>query len=387
MKPGKKAGIALGVFSLVGLILYFPILDNEFLSDDYDSLYRICIEKTIIVKEFLRPLIDISFKFNYFFSQLNCGGYYIFNLAVHIINAYLIYKIALTLKPREHKTQQWFSWLSALLFLVYPFHNEGVVWLTGRLSTISCFFALLSILVCLSNMKIFLKAFFTGLFYCIGLLAYESILLLPIIILLLIWNKEYSFKKTLISIIVCFAIIVLYLAVRYYASDVVYGEYGSRITDNQFLNLFIKAFKTWGRLLLPPSENSNLLIGLFVLIMVIIILLNVQLYKMYGFLKLDTYIRLVLVLIIAMAIPTLFGISTRTSEGDRLLYFPSVFLCMILSLVISLLVKTLKAKSVVCIAIGIYFISFLLLNNRNWKKPPVFQQQFYKALVNLNRKM
>ncbi|MFT4018382.1 MAG: hypothetical protein QM668_15565, partial [Agriterribacter sp.] len=61
-------------------------------------------------------------------------------------------------------------------------------------------------------------------------------------------------------------------------------------------------------------------------------------------------------------------ISTRTSESDRLLYFPSVFICMIFAVIIQLLIKSTKWRLISCSVLSIYFVTFLLLNNKNWEK-------------------
>src|ERR1700680_2747105 len=81
------------LFTVTGFIIYIPVLGNGFLSDDYDSLYRIYIQKRIIFREFLRPMIDISFYFNYLISGLSPRSYYLFNIAVHIINSILVFRL------------------------------------------------------------------------------------------------------------------------------------------------------------------------------------------------------------------------------------------------------------------------------------------------------
>ncbi|OJY93245.1 MAG: hypothetical protein BGP13_16545 [Sphingobacteriales bacterium 40-81] len=358
------------VFLVLGFIvflIYYRILDHNFLSDDYDSLYRICIEHTIIVKEFFRPIIDISFKFNYFFSGLNGLGYYILNLLVHIANAFLVYKIMNAYTPASNKYNL-LGWLSAFLFIIYPFHNEAIVWLTGRLSSIACFFALLCIYVWLGNLRLFVKILLSIGFYFSGLLAYESILLLPLIILIFIWDKPYSTKYVFLFSGISLIVVIGYLLIRYYVSGNIYGGYGSRMTDVGFLGGIVKGGKTFGRLFLPPSENSNYFVAAAAILGIIMFFLNLGLFRIYSIRILTPYIKLVLVLITSLSIPVLFGISTRTGESDRLLYFPSVFICMIFAVIIQLLIKSTKWRLISCSVLSIYFVTFLLLNNKNWEK-------------------
>jgi hypothetical protein len=60
------------------------------------------------------------------------------------------------------------------------------------------------------------------------------------------------------------------------------------------------------------------------------------------------------------------GVSTRTSESDRLLYFPSVFLCGILAFLPVTLVKGRFAQTGVVAGVLIYMLIFLEEGNRNW---------------------
>ncbi|PVD53915.1 hypothetical protein DC498_00515 [Terrimonas sp.] len=373
------------VFGLIGFLLYYPILDNNFLSDDYDSLYRVCIQQTIIVKEFFRPLIDISFKFNYLLGGFDSSGYYILNLVIHIANVFIVYKIANVFKPENDK-HDLLSWLSAFLFLIYPFHNEAVVWLTGRLASIACFFALLCIYVWLGNSTRVVKAALSITFYFTGLLAYESIVLLPLVIFILTWNKTNNRKNTFLFLGISFLVTVGYLLLRSYVSGNVYGDYGARMMDVDFLSIIIKAAKTMGRFFLPPSENSNLLIFTFVAIVVALIVLSFRLYKMYSMAALTPFIKLIMALVVASSIPLLFGISTRTGESDRLLYFPSVFLCMIFAMLIQLLIKTISGKVVAVTMLSIYFITCLLQNNKNWEKASLISGKVLGYVKEANRK-
>lgn len=386
MKVLKQDFFALMIFLLFGGLIYFPILNNAFLSDDYDSLYRICIERTIIIKEFFRPIIDVSFKFNYLIGGLNPKGFYIFNLAVHILNAYLVYKIAFALKPVSKDHLVLVSWLSAFLFLIYPFHNEGVVWLTGRLASISCFFGLLTVWLWLSEMKIWVKIIIGLIFYFIGLLAYESILFLPIIILILTWSRNFTVKHTAYLFALCVGIIAAYLLVRFHASGNVYGEYGARMTDYGIYNIVIKGCKTMGRLFLPPSEVSGMLTVAFLIVIIGLVFLNIKIYRKYGISQLLQFFKLILSLIIAMIIPCLFGISTRTSESDRLLYFPSVFLCLILSSMVVLLIKTKRAQVTGFLGMSLYFLIFLVLNNLNWERASFAADKIMKIAGGANER-
>src|SRR5690606_15126504 len=65
--------------------------------------------------------------------------------------------------------------------------------------------------------------------------------------------------------------------------------------------------------------------------------------------------------------PFVFGVSTNTSESDRLLYFPSAFLCSLLAFLLLHLLYGKKWMRWVVGAVLVYNILFLEQNNQNWR--------------------
>lgn len=351
--------------AILGGLIYFPILNNAFLADDYDSLFRVVIERRVIVKEFFRPMIDWTFRFNYILSGMNPFSYYVFNLLVHIFNVWLVYQLVLNIFRKEISNREQIAVLSGFLFLIYPFHNEGVAWLTGRLASIACFFSLLSINILLGRMFFLLKALLIVFFYLLGLLAYESIFLLPVILFFFWWNRLRS-KRQIGGFLLISAIVNLsYVSTRYLLSGVVYGEYGERMVVGDPFMLLEKFLKVFGRTLLPPMENTSLLVVLFVFSFSLICFVF---FKVYRNGALNQHIaKIILAFFISMIIPLLFGLSTRTSEGDRLLYFPSVFLVIVVAW--SVMQFTVRwHRNVFLGSIVIYFLTFLYVNNAYWER-------------------
>lgn len=357
-------------FAALVLALYFPILNNEFISDDYDSLYRVCIRHSIIIKGFLRPIIDLSFYANYQISGLTPISYYLFNFLIHTLNAFLIFRFSDNYINGTFSEKRQFAWITAILFLTYPFHNEPVVWLTGRLSSIACFFSLIILNIVISNLKNWLKIFFSILCYIAGLLAYESILFLPFVILVLKWNKTSGFRRHCLYFFGGIFISGLYMLFRYYISGSLYGNYGERMVDKEgAIHYAETALKTLGRVILPPSENSRMMVVVFSCLFLLWLIIHVLLFRFKnkrqsGFSQL---VKLEISFFLSMFIPMLFGVSTRTSESDRLLYFPSVFYCMILGYLLVKYVPLLKAKLMVLTIICSTFIYFLFQNNNRWE--------------------
>lgn len=365
-----KSLLVFVALTIVALLIYHPILNNSFLSDDYDSLYRICVEKKILFREFLRPLIDVSFYLNYRISGLDSWSYYAFNLGVHVMNAFLLYRLALSYTLFDANRQQVFALISAFLFLVYPFHNEGVVWLTGRLSSMACFFALVILNVWLSTIQFNLKLLLCLFLYFFGLLAYESILFLPFVIVILNLTGHTSRKYFLRSFLWAIAVIGLLLVIRFLISGAVYGVYGERMVTPGLSHYLAKSLKTLGRSFLPPSENSQMMEIGFIMFIILFAWIHFKLIKRYRLQKelIIKYLIIAGCFFTTMIIPMLFGISTRTSEGDRLLYFPSVFLCLMFSFLIIAVTNKNIFRWIYCLILSSYFVYFLTLNNKQWEK-------------------
>jgi len=375
------------LFTVVGFAIYIPILGNGFLSDDYDSLYRIYIQKRILYKEFLRPMIDISFYFNYLISGLSAWSYYLFNISVHVINALLVFRFAAGFVLFSKKDQWLFAFASGLLFLIYPFHNESVAWLSGRLSSMACLFALVSLII-INERQGKLTSIISAIFFLLGLLCYESIFFLPGIILILQWLKGRSVKNLFIHSVFWLSVISVYLLIRFLSSREITGDYGSRLSDNHYLQKCLNAGKIFGRLFLPGSERQSLLItltiviGFFVILVTGIILRNKNQNRVHKI----KWISLMAFTLISLLIPIAFGVSTRTSEGDRLLYFPSCFICMLLIATIMMIFRNAGIRLLCFSGISIYFLCFLEINNMRWVKASMAAKSILETVRNRGAK-
>ncbi len=357
------------LFTAIGFIIYFPLLGNGFLSDDYDSLYRIYIQKRILYREFLRPMIDISFYINYLISGLSAWSYYLFNISVHIINALLVFRFAAGYIMFSKKDQWLFAFGSGILFLIYPFHNESIAWLSGRLSSMACFFALISLII-ISGKQGKMASVKSAIFFLLGLFCYESIIFLPAIMLLIQWQKGRSVKNLFKQSVFWLLVIFFYLFIRLLLSGEITGDYGERLSDNHFLQKCLNAGKVFGRLFLPGSEHQSLLITLTIVICFISITITGFILKnknRNGVGK-TKWIALMAFALISLLLPIAFGVSTRTSESDRLLYFPSCFICMLVMAAILLIFKNTGVRWLWISGVSIYFLCCLEINNMRWVK-------------------
>ena len=369
-------GLVISIALAAVFLLYFPVLGNGFLTDDYAALYRLLIQKRVLFEEMVRPLIDISFYFNYLIFGLHPGGYYVFNLCIHALSCFMVYRVALDLPVFDDRRQRVFALTAAFLFLFYPFHNEGVVWLSGRLSSMAALFGLMALHFSLTKRWPWNVVLAVGCWW-IGLFAYESILILPGVVLLFEWIKFRDVRRGLRSFAVWAVAGLLWLGMRYVAAGALLPSYGqSGLAGDAVWLRFVKVL---GRCFLPPEENTRLMMGLFVVVLLVLALVHVVVWRLgAGGRRVLVVLEIGFLLSLLPAIA--FEVSTRTSEGDRLLYFPSCLLCWLAA---ALLVRMLSGwRLLIC---GIYLVAsvvFIELNNQRW----VFASRTAEAALSILRR-
>jgi hypothetical protein len=148
---------------------------------------------------------------------------------------------------------------------------------------------------------------------------------------------------------------------------------GTAIRDS----IVLRFIKVLGRCFLPPLENSKLMMILFAGVVVLIGIVNVVVWrrKLWSCLLLE--ISFLLTLLPAVAL----GVSTRTTEGDRLLYFPSCILCLLAAAVVLLLLPGRRWRLVLCGGYAVASVVFIIGNNRRW----VFASRVAETTLNMLR--
>lgn len=182
----KLAVIFLLVFCL---ILYFNSLGNAFIFDDehgiQDNSY---IKNPCYIPLFFqgyytsvpfprgmfRPLLLLSFSFNYIFSGLRPLGYHLINVLLHFLNGILFYYLFRFLK---RDLPFGLSLIVSLLFIAHPINTEAVTYITCRSDLLVTFFVL-SALISYAKGCLFLPLFL----YVLALLSKETGLVLPFLV-------------------------------------------------------------------------------------------------------------------------------------------------------------------------------------------------------------
>ena len=155
-----------------------------------------------------RFITFLSIAFNYHFYQLNVFGYHLFNIAVHLGSAILVWWLTLltfsTPAMKEQKITQHANLIAlfaGLVFVSHPIQTEAVTYIWQRASSMAAFFYLASLCLYVKSRLLQVNKSSSGLstFYYIGSLltaiiamfTKENAIILPLMILF----YEFSFFK------------------------------------------------------------------------------------------------------------------------------------------------------------------------------------------------
>jgi len=384
-----SSGIGLLLFCVGSVLLFFPILGRTFASDDFEVMQRVG-RGDFRTPGFFRPLSDLTLYFNYLLGGFHPAGYYLFNIIVHGVNSWLIVLFCLRWRWTEDEgRQRSYALLAGLLFLAYPFHNEGIVWLLGRGASLAVFFGLAALLMAVSDggrrrgrggwveggwveggRR---RLGWAAIFYFAGLMAYETELLLPLMCLVILYVRGADRKEMIRWGGVLGGVLILHLVLRVVVSGGLLGEYerdffGPGWWRGPGLWRYAgNAGRVAIRLLLPPSDNHRALLSAFAIVLSMLPIVLSIFYRRVRQREQRLYLRGLFWLgCLACLIPVLSAVSTRTSESDRLLYFPSVFLCCLLSYLLVKLVGNRRVLIGISLLLLGYMVACLEKNNRNW---------------------
>ncbi|RMF98431.1 MAG: tetratricopeptide repeat protein [Candidatus Schekmanbacteria bacterium] len=276
--------IAIVLIVLLVSLTYSITLDYPFLYDDDPvilSNYTIrSFDIGRIIEENLpRPLLALTFAFNYKISKLDPSSYRTFNIVVHIINSILVYLFCILFFTNFLSKESFvscyseiISFISSLVFACHPTAVESVTYISSRSSILSAFFYLFALICFIKyliekgrNRIIYSLLVFVS--FLLGLLVKENLLALPLLCFLIeylfVYREKGKREKKNGAPKISFLIYALwgFLIVAYFISRIVLVkdiEYGLKIRSfyTQFLSQ-MKVFFFYLKLLLFPV-NLNI---------------------------------------------------------------------------------------------------------------------------------
>lgn len=206
------SALQLLLIAFLGILIYSNSFDCSFHLDDRNSIIensaiRDLSDVGAIWKYFPTRFIPyLTLAFNYQLNGLDVQGYHAVNLAIHIINAFLVWWLtALLFRTPNGKQsplasrQRTIAFIVALLFVSHPLATQSVTYIVQRLASLATLFYLLSLCLYVkarlseTNARqkygLFAGAFLAAL---LGLLSKENAYTLPFAIVL----AELFFLRT-----------------------------------------------------------------------------------------------------------------------------------------------------------------------------------------------
>ncbi len=144
---------------VLGVLCYFNALENPFVHDDVVFILQnpkvhqlsgmgevfdkssFAPQSIAVANSYYRPFLDIVYRLEYWFFGISPAGYHLFNIVLHLANAFLIFVFLCWLSKREI-----LSALVAMFFLVHPVQTEAVACISGISNLLFAFFLLSSFL-------------------------------------------------------------------------------------------------------------------------------------------------------------------------------------------------------------------------------------------------
>ncbi|MEA3464222.1 MAG: hypothetical protein U9R14_04090, partial [Patescibacteria group bacterium] len=299
-----KKLIVFVILFTIGLAIYGNSFNNEFFWDDDDSIVnnvyikdwqyfdKYFTENLIAgsgqTTNYWRPVLLISFAMDYHLWGLEPFGFHLTNTLFHALAAWLVFLLLYKLARMKRDSRILPSasffilpFLVSLFFLIHPLQTEAVTYVAGRADSLSGIFSLLAILfyikarernknILKEQSKIWLLSnkgknyLFCLLFFILGLLTKEQVILLPALIFLveLIFISKKFNKKSAVNVIKLvaplFLISIIYFVMRltvFDFNDLLHGfEYDVNYNSSAWYRLltFASVMIEYFKLLFAP---------------------------------------------------------------------------------------------------------------------------------------
>ena len=189
---------------LVTFFAFIPVFKAGFVNwDDGDYTYdNLLIRNFSNLKILLttplqgnhHPLTMLSLAINYQISGEDAWSYHLFNLLLHLINTFLVFRLALLLSNRNIII----AFTTAVLFGIHPLHVESVAWVSERKDVLYGMFFLLGLISYIKYADTGSKKqyWFTLLFLILSLLSKAAAVIFPVAIFCidLLRNRKIELK-------------------------------------------------------------------------------------------------------------------------------------------------------------------------------------------------
>jgi len=224
------------IFCLLGLLVYANAIFHPFVHDDVVFIQKnpyiaeLSLSKifssnvrfgttNVLINDYYRPLLELLYGIQYKVFHLNPHAYHFFNICLHIVNSFLVYRLIFLLLSvkkgasqfcgfperaqtkvllghcaRSGNPQNWDApvksnaFVIGIFFLIHPIQTEAVACIAGVSNLVYVFLCLSSLYFYLLQRRLILSA----VLFFLALFAKEQSVILPFLIL---WYELCLGKK------------------------------------------------------------------------------------------------------------------------------------------------------------------------------------------------
>lgn len=336
------------IFLLLGFLFYGRSLNIFFLSDDWHwlwlsknaiwsgQMFWSNYEGTLAGGSY-NPLLVILFKTFFSFFGLKWAYFHALTVIIHSVNAFLVYILSKKFVRffRLNLSLQ-YSWLTAVLFLIWPTQVEAIVWLASWPHLWATTFYLLALISYFHCKEVLQKKYFicSLLFFILALLTKEIALSFPLLVLFLeIYqqsknNLEKKARWLGSYLLLIWIIALIFLLMRFYSTQTFFGYYG----QNQLpfsLSLWLANLTGYINDLVGAAYSRVLFFKIWYKDMAAVAIFTATALALYFYLLLRAkklaQFSLFFIFLISLWPVLPLGLNRLNFEGERYLYLPSIF--------------------------------------------------------------
>lgn len=370
---------------ILTFIIYIPALNAGFVNwDDPDyvgennylirDLSRLPELITTSVQGNHHPITMFSLALNFSISGDNAWSYHLFNIIFHLINCFLVYRLALLLSRNNTLV----AFVTSLLFGIHPLHVESVAWVSERKDVLYALFFIAGHISYTryvdSNSK--KQYWLTLLFVILSLLSKPAAVIFPVSLFCIDILRNRKFSLKLITEKIPFLIPAIIIGLLTMGAQKTVGATGEEYFGlaKNILFGFYGIFMYFAKMLLPfklsafypfPPLNESLspiyyIAPLFTLLLAAITYFTWKKYKFVAF-GIGFYIvNLALVL-------QIFSVGSAVI-AERYTYVPYIGLFFIAGYLLDRYAKGNMTKAyIIIVPLAIFFAVLSFLQTRTWK--------------------
>jgi len=351
------------------LLLLGQSLSYGFMSDDFHLLYRVEREGFFYSwggeegSAFFRPVTVLSYFLDNRIWGLNPTGYHITSILWHLLCSALVYRLA-----QELFRDRTAAFCSGYLFLLLTCHSESVAWISGRTDLIATAFALWSMILLLRKNFLAVPVFATG------LLAKESIIIVPLLwLLLLIVREDWRSRRSTLLVLSGLMVSAFYTESRLlFSPGLASGLESTGISAVSIFEMAGNFLRYSFRVFVPPLPlflrsfvlNNPLAVPVFLLALCSAMLIVLKKRGTEG----KTKIALLAGCFIVSLLPViLMKVSLFDSRSERFLYLPGVFAVLVLVQWVLIVIRARRTAAIMLLLFALFQGVFLLRSFGNWQ--------------------